>query len=474
MFTNYNELSNYIREKEVKSLDFKIVDLNGRWKHLTIPAKSVSRKLFETGFGFDGSNYGYAKVENSDMVYIPEIKSAILDPFWKEKVLSFVGNIYEITPQAFIPSIQDPRNILQKASKYLENSGIADTFFIGPEFEYNIFDGIKYTVLPQKLFAEIESSQTGWNSCDKEDKQGYTIPHKSGYHVSAPYDRYMDLRNEIVMELGKIGVDVKYHHHEVGACGQQEIELNMSDAVLLGDHSMLVKYFIKNMAFAAGKTATFMPKPIYGEAGNGFHIHMQLIKDNETIFSDDNGICGLSKEALYFMGGILKHSPALLAFCAPSTNSYKRLINGFEAPVAICFGASNRSAVIRIPGYAKEKEKRRFEFRAPDSTCNPYLAFASVLMAGIDGIKNEIDPIEEGYGPVESNIYELVEHGKIKFLPDNLSDSIRCLADDNEFLKQGEVFDKLFIDNWIKIKNKEIEAVNKIPHPKEFDLYYDL
>lgn len=474
MFDNFKYLLSYVAENDIQMLDFKIVDLIGRWRHLTVPASSLSEDMFQTGFGFDGSNYGYTKVENSDMIFIPEIQTAFRDPFWEKATLSFTGSIYEITPEGKKPCDQDPRAILRKAIQFLTDAGLADTYIIGPEFEFYVFDNIKFSSASNKTMVSIESKQADWiNGQDDFGNGGYLVSHKSGYHAGSPNDSNRNLRSGISLALQDAGVKVKYHHHEVGGSGQQEIELTMGEAQLLADHSMLVKYFIKNMAFLEKKTATFMPKPIYGEAGNGFHVHIQLLKEGHTVFADDNGYMGLSREALYFIGGILKHSPALMGLVAPSTNSYKRLVSGYEAPVAICFGSGNRSAVVRIPAYAREREKRRFEFRAPDATCNPYLAYAAILMAGLDGIKKEIDPVAHGYGPVEQNIYDLTDRN-IELLPSNLESALSELEQDMDFLLVNNVFQPRFISNWIKLKKAETNIIKSYPHPKEYEFYYDI
>lgn len=474
MIFNFHELQEFIRAQEVRVLDFKIVDLAGRWRHLSIPACRLNQEIFQQGFGFDGSNYGYSKIENSDMVYIPDLKTAFLDPFNEEKTLSFLGRVYEISGGMQFQSHQDPRAIMQKSVNYLKDIGLADEFIIGPEFEFYIFDNIRYQNSMQKAYYTIDSLQAHWSMGDADSNQGYKVRKKGGYHIDAPNDIHRDLRNKMTLALEENGVPVKYHHHEVGGPGQQEIELKMGEAFEAADYSLLIKYFIKNIAFKAGKTATFMPKPLAGEAGNGFHVHMQLFKKGQTIFSDDNGLAGLSKEALHFMGGVLYHAPALMGIVAPSTNSYKRLVKGYEAPVAICFGSSNRSAVIRIPSYARDADKRRFEFRAPDSSGNPYLTYAAILMAGLDGVKREFDPVALGYGPVEQNVYLLKSLEKIRFLPSNLEQALLALENDHGFLLEGDVFTCEFIKNWIKVKRSEQQEIDYYPHPKEFELYYDL
>ena len=476
IFKEFGEIKKYCSKEKVKFLDFKILDLVGRWRHLTIPVSRLSESVFKSGFGFDASNYGYAKVEDSDMVYVPELQSAFPDPFFKERTLSFMGRIYEIMPDGLKPFEHDPRFILRKALQLMKDKDIGDQFMIGPEFEFYVFDGIQYQNQPNASYYEIFGKQAGWSQSN-EAGLGYTVQHKGGYHVDVPGDTYGDLRNEMVMALENNGLAVKYHHHEVGAIGQQEIEIEMGDASALADYSMLIKYFVKNIAYRRGKTSTFMPKPLHGEAGNGFHVHMQIFKEGSSLFAgDDKNLAGLSDLAMYFMGGILKHSPSLMGLVSPSTNSYKRLVRGYEAPVLICFAESNRTAVVRIPRYAREPQERRFEFRPSDATANPYLTYAALLLAGIDGVVNKIDPVKEGYGPLTKNIYNLSaeERSKLKSLPTSLKEALVELGKDNDYLQVGNVFDQSFLKNWITTKYAEIDKVEHYPHPREFEIYYDL
>lgn len=448
----------------------------GRWRHLTIPVSRLSENVFRNGFGFDASNYGYAKVENSDMVYVPDLDSAFPDPFFEEKTLSFMGRVFEIMPDGLKPFAHDPRFILRKALQLMKDSDLGDQFMIGPEFEFYVFDGVQYQNHPNASYHEIFGRQAGWFQ-GSDAGQGFTVQHKGGYHIDVPGDTYADLRNEMVIGLENNGVAVKYHHHEVGAIGQQEIEIEMGDAASLADQSMLIKYFVKNIAYKRGKTATFMPKPLHGEAGSGFHVHMQIFENGTSLFGGDEGnVAGLSDLAMHFMGGILKHSPSLMGLVAPSTNSYKRLVRGYEAPVLICFAESNRSAVVRIPRYAREAEERRFEFRPSDATANPYLTYAALLLAGIDGVVHKIDPVAEGYGPLSKNIYDLSaeERSNLKSLPTSLSESLQELEKDNEYLQRGDVFDRAFLENWITVKYNEMDKVDHYPHPREFEVYYDL
>lgn len=458
-------------------IDFKMIDLLGRWRHLSIPTARFTLDTLEYGIGFDGSNYGFAPVEKSDMVFIPDVTSAFFDPFTEVPTLSMIGDVFVIAEPNNYRFEQDPRTIANNAEEYMKSTGIADLMLIGPEFEFHVFDHVSYEISPNRTSFTIDAEQAIWNSKDNEHQNlGYKIPLKGGYHIAPPQDILYDLRSRMCLLMEENNIPVKYHHHEVGGPGQVEIEVEFGSMREMADKTMLAKYLIKNMAFQEGKTATFMPKPLFGEAGNGLHVHMHLFKNGEPIFYDETGYSSLSKEALYFIGGLLKHAPALLAFTNPSTNSYKRLVPGYEAPVSICYATSNRSAIIRIPAYAKAPKQKRFEFRSSDATANPYLAYSAMLMAGMDGIINKIDPVEEGFGPYDINLYNLSpeEQAKIKALPRSLDEALDALEKDYEFLTTGGVFPKRLIDIWIENKRKETKKVNEIPHPMEFELYYDL
>jgi glutamine synthetase len=475
MLSDFDEVREFCRNQRIKMVDFKIIDLNGRWRHVGIPASRFTEKLLKEGIGFDGSNYGYAAVEQSDMVFIPDPTTAVVDPFATVPTLSMIGDVYVIgNPNR--PFEQYPRAVSIKAEEYMQSIGIADEFRISPEFEFFIFDSINYECCPHRTGFEIDAEQAAWNSGAKGFNQGYKIPLQQGYHVTPPFDVLCDLRAEICLLLEERNIPVKYHHHEVAGPGQMEIEVEFGTMSEMADKTMLVKYLIKNAAFAAGKTATFMPKPLWAEAGSGLHVHMHLFKNGEPLFYDENGYSALSDTALYFIGGLLQHAPALLAFTNPSTNSYKRLVPGYEAPVSICFATANRSAVIRIPAYARTPHEKRFEFRSSDATCNPYLAYSAMLMAGLDGIINRIDPVENGYGPYDVNLYNLPPEqlSQIKSLPTSLEEALVALQNDHDFLLQGGVFPPRLIKIWIERKLQEARHVNNIPHPKEFELYYDL
>lgn len=476
MFRTFEELEKFVSERGIKIIDFKIVTLAGKWNHLSIPVTRLSPKIFTDGIGFDGSSYGYAVIEKSDMVFIPDLSTAFVDPYCEVPTLSMIANIYQLGD--IVERFDgDPRFVAEKAMNYLKENKIADDFVIGPEFEFYVFDHISYEVKSNHQEVTIDSYEAPWNTNNKENNQGYKTPFQKGYHAALPYDITNDLRSEMCLELEEMGVPVKYHHHEVGAAGQLEIEVELGSLLKMSDATLMAKYIIKNTSIMHGKTATFMPKPLFGEAGSGMHVHMMLKNNGENLFYDENGYSGLSQDALYFIGGILKHSPSLLAFTNPSTNSYKRLVPGFEAPVSICFATANRSSVIRVPGYATSPETKRFEFRPSDGTSNPYLAFSALLMAGIDGIMNRIDPTKEGYGPYDVNVFDLPEEerNKIKALPKSLDEALDALKKDNEYLLKGGVFDKAFLDNWIKYKtNKELVKVLPVPTPQEYSLYFDV
>lgn len=477
MFKTYDEVMEFCKRENIQMIDFKMIDLIGRWRHLSIPVGRFKPDTLKYGIGFDGSNYGFAPVEKSDMVFIPDISTAVYDPFTEVPTLSMIGDVYVIAEPENYRFDQDPRTVAFKAEEYMKSTGIADEMRIGPEYEFYVFDHVSYEALPNKTGFRIDAEQAIWNSGNNEYQNlGYKIPLKGGYHIAAPQDVLYDLRSRMSMLLEQNGIPVKYHHHEVGGPGQIEIEVEFGPMREMADKTMLAKYLIKNLAFQEGKTVTFMPKPLYGEAGSGLHVHIHLFKEGKPVFYDENGYAGLSKEALYFIGGLLKHAPAVLAFTNPSTNSYKRLVPGYEAPVSICFATANRSAVIRIPAYAKAPEQKRFEFRSSDATCNPYLAFSAILMAGLDGIQKKIDPVAEGFGPYDVNLYTLPpeEQAKIKSLPKSLDEALDALEKDHEFLLAGGVFPKRLIEIWIEAKRKEARKVNDIPHPMEFEMYYDL
>ena len=474
MFKDIKEVQNFIEEKGVRFVDFRMIDLKGRWKHLSIPAENFKPSIMEEGIGFDGSNYGYADVKNSDMVFIPDLKTAVIDPFVEETTLTMMGDVYVIRDPENIPFDQYPRNIVRNAINYLKETGIGDEMIIGPEYEFHVFDSVSRKVSANESFYKLTSTESHWSASDS-DSLGYHNRYNGGYHCDIPNDLTYDLRNEICRNLDLFGVKVKYHHHEVGGSGQLEIEVELDDMLKLADDTLAVKYVIRNTAAINGVTATLMPKPIYGEAGNGMHVHMLIKKNGENVFYG-NEYAGLSQTALYFIGGLLKHVRALCALTNPSTNSYKRLLPGFEAPVTIGYALANRSSVIRIPGYAKNSDKKRFELRSPDATCNPYLAYSAILMAGLDGVVNKIDPKDHNWGPFDFNLYDLSEEEKkhLKHLPKSLDEAIEALEQDHDFLMVNNVFPEALLQAWIAALKKDARHVNNIPHPAEFDLYYDL
>ena len=474
MAKNINDVLNIIKENNIKMVDFKMVDINGQYRHVTIPAENFSEETMLNGIGFDASNYGYAVVEKSDMVFIPDPNTAVIDPFCQIATLSMTGNAMIIDTPKNRPLAQYPRNIVLAAENYMKKEGIADTMLILPEFEFYLFDQVGWEVQPCGVGYNIDAMQSYWNSATQG--QGVIVPKQKAYHVAKPFDQSYELRSEMCMHMKDAGIEINYHHPEVAASGQFEIEPQLGEMSKMADATMWIKYIIRNTALKYGKTATFMPKPIYGEAGSGMHVHMLLLKDGKPLFADDNGYAKLSETAHYFMGGLLKHIGSLCALTNPSTNSFKRLIPGFEAPVTVGYATSNRSAVIRIPAYAKSPEKRRFELRNPDATCNPYFCYAAILMAGIDGIKNKIDPHANGWGPYDVNLFHLSEEEKAKLqhLPTSLNEALDALEKDNNYLTAGGVFPIELIKNFIANKRNEVSELSKIPHPAEFDKYYNL
>jgi len=474
MSKSVQDIMDLIVENGIEMVDFKMVDINGQYRHVTIPAKHFNEDTMINGIGFDASNYGYAVVEKSDMVFIPDPDTAVIDPFCQIPTLSMTGNAMIIDTPENRPLAQYPRNIVLAAEKYMRDTGIADTMLILPEFEFYLFDNVGWDVKPNSIAMCLDASQAYWNS--GVQGQGIVVPKQKNYHVAKPFDTTYECRSQMCMYMEDAGIRVKYHHPEVSASGQFEIEPHLGEMSKMADATMMIKYIIRNTALQYGKSATLMPKPVYGEAGNGMHVHMLLLKNGEPVFSDDNGYSNLSKEAHYFMGGLLKHIASLCALTNPSTNSFKRLVPGFEAPVTVGYATSNRSAVIRIPAYAKAPNLRRFELRNPDATCNPYFCYAAILMAGLDGIKNKIDPHENGWGPYDMNLYNLPEEekAKLKGLPTSLDAALDALEADHDYLTAGGVFPEELIKNFIKGKRAECSEMSKIPHPAEFEKYYNL
>ncbi len=474
MKKSVQDIIELIQKEQIQMVDFKMVDIHGQYRHVTIPASHFSESTLTEGIGFDASNYGYAVVEKSDMVFIPDPDTAIIDPFCAVPTLSMTGNAMIIDSPENRPLAQYPRNIVLAAEQYMKDSGIADTMLILPEFEFHLFDRVGWEVGADRIAAQLDVSQSYWNSGIQG--QGVVVPKQKNYHIAKPFDKTYECRSEMCLLMEAAGIPIKYHHPEVGASGQFEIEPQLGQMSKMADASMMIKYIIRNTALKHGLSATLMPKPVYGEAGNGMHVHMLLLKDGEPVFSDDNGYSHLSQTAHYFMGGLLKHIRSLCAITNPSTNSFKRLVPGFEAPVTIGYATSNRSAVIRIPAYAKTPNLRRFEIRNPDATCNPYFCYAALLMAGLDGVKNKIDPHENGWGPYDVNLYHLSdkEKAKLQHLPTSLDQALDALEADHDYLTAGGVFPEELIRNFIAAKRAECSEIARIPHPAEFERYYNL
>jgi len=475
MSKKVDDILSMCEKNKVRMIDFKTVDLEGRWHHITIPTERFSEDTLKYGIGFDGSNFGYASVEKSDMVFVPDPDTAYMDSFTAIPTLSMTGDVMIIDHPENRRFGQYARSVTQKAEAYMKEQGIADRMVVGPEFEFYVFDHANYEIASNHSSCCVDTSQAEWNSGDPSGT-GYQVGRHQGYHAAMPQDITFDLRNEICMRMSDWGVKVKYHHHEVGGPGQLEIEVEPESLTEMADKTMITKYIIKNTAARAGKSATLMPKPVYNEAGNGMHVHIWLWKDGKPLFYGENGYSNLSDTAIYFIGGLLKHASSLCAITNPSTNSFKRLVPGFEAPVTIGYATANRSSIIRIPAYAKTPEQKRFELRNPDATCNPYYAFAAILMAGIDGIQNKIDPHANGWGPYDFNLFKLSEEDKkrIRGLPKSLGEALDALEKDHDYLTAGDVFPQELIDNWLRLKRAENEEINRIPTPAEFAHYYTL
>lgn len=474
MTEGVQKIETLIKENNIEMVDFKMVDIHGQYRHVTIPAENFSADIMVNGIGFDASNYGYAVVEKSDMVFIPDLDTAVMDPFCHIPTLSMTGNAMIIDHPENRPLAQYPRNVVLAAERYLKDSGVADTMLILPEFEFYLFDQVGWEVQPNSIRVSMDAKQSYWNS--GAEGRGCVIPKQKAYHIDKPFDLAYECRSEMCMLMKRAGIQINYHHPEVAASGQFEIEPQLGQMSKMADATMMIKYIIRNTALKYGKTATFMPKPIYGEAGSGMHVHMLLLKEGQPVFSDDSGYAHLSRTAHYFMGGLLKHIGSLCALTNPSTNSFKRLVPGFEAPVTVGYATSNRSAVIRIPAYAKSPDKRRFELRNPDATCNPYFCYAAILMAGLDGVKHEIDPHANGWGPYDVNLYTLSEEEKAKLtgLPVSLDEALNALEADHDYLTAGGVFPEELLMNFIKSKREECLRLASIPHPAEYENYYNI
>lgn len=463
----------FAKDRGVKMVDFKFVDLPGVWQHFTVPLGEVSASTFEEGLGIDGSSIrGWKSIHESDMIVVPDATTAKIDPFMEVPTLSLICDV--VHPDTHQPYERDPRQIAKKALAYLRSTGIADTAYFGPEAEFFIFDDVRYEQTPYGGFYQVDSDEAAWNSGRAENggNLGYKPRFKEGYFPALPADSHHDLRTEICLELEKCGMVVERQHHEVATAGQGEIDIRFDSMLEMADKMMWFKYIVRNVARRHGKSATFMPKPIFGDNGSGMHTHMSLWKDGHPLFAGDK-YAGLSQLALWYIGGILKHAPALCALTNPTTNSYKRLVPGFEAPVKLAYSYKNRSAAIRIPNSGPSPKAKRIEFRTPDPTANVYLAFAAMLMAGIDGIQNKIDP----GAPLEKDIYGLdpIESAKVPSVPATLEHSLLAMRKGREFMLKGDVFTEDFLDTWAEYKTeKEIIPMQMRPSPYEFHLYYDL
>ncbi len=473
MANNPQEVIELAEKAGVKIVDLRFIDLPGIWQHFSIPVEDLTPELFEDGLGFDGSSIrGYKAIHESDMLLIPDPETAYVDPILKIPTLDIICNISD--PVTREPYSRDPRYISQKAERYLKGTGIADISYWGPELEFYIFDDVRYDQNAQSGYYFVDSAEGIWNSGRAENPNlGYKIRHKEGYFPVPPADSFQDLRSEIVLKMKEVGVPIEVHHHEVGTAGQAEIDMRFAPMTKMADNVMYYKYIIKNVAKNHGKTVTFMPKPLFGDNGSGMHTHQSLWKGDTNQFYDESGYGMLSKTAQYYIGGLLKHAPALLGFCAPTTNSYRRLVPGYEAPVNLAYSQRNRSAAVRIPVYSKSPKSKRIEFRCPDPSTNPYMCFAAQLMAGLDGIQNKIEPGE----PLEKDLYDLPpeEAKAIKNTPGSLAEALDALENDHEFLLKGDVFTSDVIETWIAYKrDRELSQVNLRPTPYEFYLYFDL
>ncbi|HEY3079526.1 MAG TPA: type I glutamate--ammonia ligase [Chloroflexota bacterium] len=464
----------FVKESGVKMVDVKFVDLPGLWQHFSIPAGELEEDMFTDGLGFDGSSIrGFQKIHESDMLLMPDPTTAIIDPACRVPTLSIVCNVAE--PGTKKPYSRDPRYVSQKAEKYLVETGIATTSYWGPEAEFFIFNDIRFDQTSHSGYYYIDAEEGIWNSGAQNGKPnlGYRPRTKEGYFPVPPMDKLQDLRSEMVLKMIESGLRVEVQHHEVGTAGQAEIDLRFDTMTKMADQTMLYKYIIKNVAYQNGYTATFMPKPLFGDNGSGMHVHQSLWKDGTNLFFDEKGYALLSETARHYIGGILAHTPALLAFCAPTTNSYRRLVPGYEAPVNLIYSARNRSACVRIPVYSENPKAKRIEFRCPDPSANPYLAFAAMLMAGLDGIKRRIEP----QTPIDKDLYELEpdEAVHVRSTPGSLGEVLDALEKDHQFLLEGGVFTPDLIEAWLDYKReRELAQVALRPHPYEFFLYYDI
>jgi len=470
--TTPKEVIEFARQTGLKIVDFKFADLPGTWQHFSATIEELDESVFSEGIGFDGSSIrGFQAIHESDMLLFPDPTTAVVDPVCSVPTLSLVCNV--VDPVTHKPYSRDPRYIAQKAEAYLKSTGIADTSYWGPEAEFFIFNNVRFEQNQYSGYYAVDSDEGIWNSGANGSKPnlGHRPRWKEGYFPVSPADTLQDLRSEIVLKLVEAGVPVEVHHHEVATAGQCEIDMRFDTLVKMADNLLVYKYIIKNIAHARGKTATFMPKPLWGDNGSGMHVHQSLWKEGKTLMAEPKGYAGLSETSRYYIGGLLKHAPALLALVAPTVNSYHRLVPGFEAPVNLVYSQRNRSAAVRIPMYSDNPKAKRIEFRCPDPSCNPYLAFGAMLMAGLDGIQNKIDP----GAPSDYDLYHSGNgHGPVKQVPGSLPDALAALEADHKFLLEGGVFTEDVLSTWIEMKReKEIDPMRLRPHPYEFYLYYD-
>ncbi len=459
------------KKQGAKMIDVKFVDTFGTWQHFSLPISELTEEVFADGYGFDGSSIrGWKSIEASDMLAMPDPDTAFIDPFCAVPTLSLTCTIAETgTKEAYT---RDPRGMAGRAEKYLRSTGVADEAVFGPEAEFFIFDSVQFDAKCNGTFNSVDSEEANWNSGrDEAPNLGYKIRHKEGYFPVAPHDTQQDIRTEMCLVMEELGIKIERQHHEVATGGQAEIDFRFDTLVKTADNMMLYKYVIKNVARRHGKTVCLMPKPLFGDNGSGMHTHQSLWKNGRPLFAGKE-YAGLSQMALYYIGGILKHAKALCAICSPTTNSFKRLVPGYEAPVNLAYSARNRSAAIRIPTYSENPKTRRIEYRPPDPAANPYLCFAALLLAGLDGVLNKIEPGE----PMDKNMYELPPEDlkKIPQVPSSLGEALDLLEQDHEFLLKGDVFTTDFLEMWIAAKRKEVDALRLRPHPYEFHLYYDV
>ena len=464
MFKTSNAVIKYIKEKSISEVDLKYTDLLGRWHHLTVPANASVKKVIKEGEGIDASSHkGFASVEGSDAIIIPDIKTGFLDTGKNRKTLSFICDVCDCLKRK--PISTSPRGIAKKAVKYLKKTGFADNLFASPEFEFHIFDRLSFDIGGYGSHFEVSSAEAPYD----ENNPVSFIKKDEGYHAEEPFDRLYEIRGKISKGLEEAGIPVKYHHHERGGPSQMEIEVYFKPLLATADHIMKAKYLIRVIAARFNKTAVFLPKPLNGVSGNGMHIHLYLAKNKKSVFFDKNGIEGLSKIALHFIGGILKHGRAITGFACASTNSYKRLTPGYEAPVFFSYSGANRSAAIRIPLYVTKPSEKRIEFRISDASANPYLLLSTLLLAGIDGIKNAVDPGK----PANVDLYKNRPSG-LKMIPESLEQALNSIDEDREFLNQGNVFNDNIIDKWLTIKGLEVKEVKETVSPIDYKLYFDL